>query len=86
MEYRYSYTLKSFTTDEELLQMYAVRPDAFSEEEFFRVAELMPSPEEKVAVYRKLLAYYPASAVGKNNLAVLEHKLSVKAGRKGDAR
>lgn len=86
VEYRYSYTLKSFTTDEELLQMYAVRPDAFSEEEFFRVAELMPSPEEKVAVYRKLLAYYPASAVGKNNLAVLEHKLSVKAGRKGDAR
>lgn len=80
VEYRYSYTLKSFTTDEELLQMYAGRPDAFSEEEFFRVAELMPSLEEKIAVYRKLLAYYPASAVGKNNLAVLEHELSQKGG------
>ena len=80
VEYRYSYTLKSFTTDEELLQMYAGRPAAFSEEEFFRVAELMPSLEEKIAVYRKLLAYYPASAVGKNNLAVLEHELSQKGG------
>lgn len=80
VEYRYSYTLKSFTTDEELLRMYAGRPDAFSEEEFFRVAELMPSLEEKIAVYRMLLAYYPASAVGKNNLAVLEHELLQKGG------
>ena len=80
VEYRYSYTLKSFTTNEELLQMYSHRPDAFSEEEFFRVAELVPTLEEKIAVYRKLLAYYPASAVGKNNLAVLEHELSQKGG------
>lgn len=86
VEYRYNYTLKSFTTDEELLQMYAVRPDAFSEEEFFHVAELMPSLAEKIAVYRKLLAYYPASEIGKNNLAVLEHELSVKGNKKGGAR
>lgn len=85
VEYRYAYTLKSFTSDEELLTMYGNRPDAFSEEEFFRVAELMPSLEKKIEVYRKLLAYYPDSEVGKNNLAVLEHEWSLN-GRKGETR
>ena len=83
VEYRYTYTLKSFTSDEELLRMYATRPDAFSEEEFFRVAELMPSLAEKIEAYRKLLAYYPASEVGKNNLAVLEHEWQMTNSRKG---
>ena len=83
VEYRYTYTLKSFTSDEELLRMYATRPDAFSEEEFFRVAELMPSLTEKIEAYRKLLAYYPASEVGKNNLAVLEHEWQMMNSRKG---
>lgn len=83
VEYRYTYTLKSFTSDEELLRMYATRPDAFSEEEFFRVAELMPSLAEKIEAYRKLLAYYPASEVGKNNLAVLEHEWLMTNSRKG---
>ena len=83
VEYRYTYTLKSFTSDEELLRMYATRPDAFSEEEFFRVAELMPSLAEKIEAYRKLLAYYPASEVGKNNLTVLEHEWQMTNSRKG---
>lgn len=38
------------------------------------MAELMPSLAEKIEAYRKLLAYYPASEVGKYNLAVLEHE------------
>lgn len=84
VEYRYNYTLKSFVSNEELLQMYAIRPDAFSEDEFFRVAELMPSLAEKIEVYRKLLAYYPESEIGKNNLAVLEHERLSADGRKGD--
>ena len=86
VEYRYTYTLKSFTSNEELLQMYAIRPDAFSEEEFFRVAELMPSLAEKIEVYRKLLTYYPDSEIGKNNLAVLEHERLSAGSRKGDER
>lgn len=57
--------------------------NAFSEEEFFRVAELMPSLAEKIEAYRKLLAYYPASEVGKNNLAVLEHEWLMTNSRKG---
>ena len=86
VEYRYNYTLKSFVSNEELLQMYAIRPDAFSEEEFFRVAELMPSLAEKIEVYRKLLTYYPDSEIGKNNLAVLEHERLFAGSRKGDER
>ena len=66
--------------------MYAIRPDAFSEEEFFRVAELMPSLAEKIEVYRKLLTYYPDSEIGKNNLAVLEHERLSAGSRKGDER
>lgn len=75
VEYRYTYVLKSFTTDRELLAMYAERPDAFSEEEFLKVAELMPTAEEKIAVYKRLLDYFPASEIGRNNLSVLEHAL-----------
>lgn len=86
VEYRYTYTLKSFTTDEELLQMYALRPDAFSEEEFLHVAELKPTLDEKIEVYRKLLAYYPDSEIGKNNLAVLEHDNLPVNRRKGGVR
>lgn len=86
VEYRYAYTLKSFTTDEELLRMYADRPDTFSEEEFYRVAELMPSVEQKIAVYRKWLAYYPDSEIGKNNLAVLTHERLSAGDRKGEAK
>lgn len=84
VEYLYTYTLKSFVTDEEVLGMYELRPDAFSEEEFLRVGELKPTLEEKIEVYRKLLVYYPDSEIGKNNLAVLEHEQEKQAKRKGD--
>lgn len=69
--YEYTYTLKSFTTDEEMLAMYDKRPDAFNEEELLRVSTLKQTPEEKKEVYRTILHYFPQSQVAANNLAVL---------------
>lgn len=71
VEYLYTYTLKSFTTDAELLNMYGKRPDAFNEDELLRVATLAESSEEKKEVYRTLMRYFPQSKVAANNLAVL---------------
>ncbi|MGN0044103.1 tetratricopeptide repeat protein [Alistipes indistinctus] len=71
VEYVYTYTLKSFTTDAELLDMYGKRPDVFNEDELLRVAVLVGSPEEKKEVYRTLMKYFPQSKVAANNLAVL---------------
>ena len=69
--YEYTYTLKSFTTDEELLRMYDKRPDAFNEDELLRVSTLKKTTEAKVEVYRTLLHYFPQSQTAANNLAVL---------------
>ena len=71
VEYVYTYTLRSFTTDEEMLAMYETRPDAFNEEEFLRVSTLKNTESEKEEVYRTTLHYFPHSAVAANNLAVL---------------
>lgn len=71
VEYIYTYTMKSFTTDTELLEMYNSRPDAFNEEELLRVSTLKQSYEEKKEVYRTLLKYFPQSQTGANNYAVL---------------
>ena len=71
VEYEYTYTIKSFTTDEELLDMYGKRPDAFNEEELLRVSTLKKTPEEKKEVYRTILHYFPQSHIAANNLAVL---------------
>lgn len=82
VEYLYSYQIKSFTTDEELLDMYDKRPDAFSESELLRVSSLKTSPDEKQAVYRTILHYFPQSQVAANNLAVL----LLREGRDDEAR
>lgn len=71
VEYEYTYTIKSFTTDDELLEMYEKRPDAFNEEELLRVSTLKQTHEEKKEVYRTILHYFPQSHVAANNLAVL---------------
>lgn len=71
VEYTYSYTIRSFTTDDELLAMYRTRPDAFNEDELLRVATLTDSDEAKIEVYRTLMNYFPQSQVAANNLAVL---------------
>ena len=71
VEYVYAYTLKSFTTDEEMLAMYETRPDAFNEDEFLRVSTLKETDAEKEEVYRTTLHYFPQSEVAVNNLAVL---------------
>ena len=71
VEYVYTYTLKSFTTDAELLTMYDKRPDAFNEEELLRVSTLKQSPAEKKQVYETILHYFPQSQMAANNLAVL---------------
>lgn len=71
VEYVYSYVIRSFTTDEELLTMYRTRPDAFSEDELLRVASLSANDTAKVEVYTTLMHYFPQSEVAANNLAVL---------------
>ena len=71
VEYVYTYSLKSFTTDAELLDMYGKRPDAFNEDELLRVSTLKQMPTEKQEVYRTLMHYFPQSQVAANNLAVL---------------
>lgn len=82
VEYTYSYTIKSFTTDRELLDMYGKRPDAFNEQELFKVSTLMKTNEEKIGVYSTILRYFPQSEVAKNNLAVLY----LREGREEEAR
>lgn len=71
VEYVYSYAIRSFTTDEELLAMYRVRPDAFNEDELLRVAALATDDSTKIQVYRTLMHYFPQSTVAANNLALL---------------
>lgn len=71
VEYEYSYAIRSFTTDEELLRMYHIRPDAFNEDELLRVAALSTDDMTKMEVYGTLMHYFPQSSVAANNLAVL---------------
>ena len=71
VEYTYTYTIKNFTTDEEMLQMYELRPDAFSEDEFLHVAQIAESAEKQKQVYETTLKYYPMSKIAANNLAIL---------------
>ena len=71
VEYAYSYTIRSFTTDSEVLDMYGKRPDAFNEDELLRAATLMRTDAEKMEVYRTILVRFPQSEVAKNNLAYL---------------
>lgn len=74
VEYLYTYTVKSFTTDAQLLSLYKTRPDAFSEEEWLRVSELVKTDREREEVYRSMLRYYPESEAAANNLAVIYHR------------
>ena len=74
VEYLYTYTMKSFTTDAQLLSLYKTRPDAFSEEELLRVSELVKTDHEREEVYRTTLRYFPESGAAANNLAVIYHR------------
>ena len=80
--YTYTYTIRNFTTDGELLDMYATRPDAFNEQELLRVAALMPTDGRKMEVYRATLARFPQCRTAVNNLAFL----LVREGRVAEAR
>lgn len=71
VEYDYSYTIKSFTSDSEMLAMYATRPDAFNEEELLHVATLATDDDTREQVYRTTLKYFPRSTVALNNLAII---------------
>ena len=67
----HNYTIRSFTTDAELLAMYDKRPDAFNEEELLRVATLAEGDDRKMEVYQTITHYFPQSQVAANNTAVL---------------
>lgn len=69
--YTYVYTLRNFTTDAEMLRLYATRPDAFNEDELLHVADLQSTDTARMEVYRTTLRHYPQSVVAANNLAVL---------------
>lgn len=71
VEYRYSYTIRSFTSDAEMLALYESRPDAFNEEELLRVSALVNDDTKRMEVYRTVLRFFPRSAVAANNLALL---------------
>ncbi len=71
VEYAYSYTIRSFTTDKEMLAMYATRPDAFNEDELLHVAALATDDATREQVYRTTLKYFPQSAIATNNLAII---------------
>ena len=69
--YDYSWTIRSFTDDAELLEMYKKRPDAFNEEEMLRVSTLASDDKSRIQVYETILKYFPESDVAANNLAIL---------------
>ena len=72
VEYVYTYTIRSFTDDAEMLRLYETRPDAFNEDELLRVASLVRDDEEKMLeVYRTIQHYFPRNEVAANNLAVI---------------
>ncbi|WP_140392824.1 hypothetical protein [Parabacteroides sp. An277] len=71
VEYRYSYTVKSFTSDAEMLRLYRTRPDAFNEEELLRVSTLVKTEAARKEVYQTVLRFFPRSAVAANNLALI---------------
>lgn len=71
VEYRYSYTIRSFTSDSEMRALYETRPDAFNEAELLRVSTLVDSDAEREAVYRTALRLFPGSAIAANNLALM---------------
>ncbi|HJE39865.1 MAG TPA: hypothetical protein K8V47_08935 [Candidatus Amulumruptor caecigallinarius] len=80
--YDYTWTIKSFTNDSELLEMYTKRPDAFNEEEMLRVSTLAADDRSRMQVYETILKYFPESHVAANNLAILY----LGEGRTDDAR
>lgn len=69
--YDYTWTVKSFTDDKEMLEIYKSRPDALNEEEFLRVASLVGEGEPRKAAYEKLLTFFPESTTARSNLAYL---------------
>ncbi len=69
--YDYSWTVKSFTNDKEMIEIFSTRPDALNEEEFLHVAELAKDNSSRLQVYEELLKYFPESATGISNLAYL---------------
>ena len=69
--YDYSWTIKSFTDDAELLEMYKKRPDAFNDEEMLRVSTRAADDRSRIQVYETILKYFPESDVAANNLAIL---------------
>ena len=71
VEYRYSYTVKSFTSDAEMLRLYRTRPDAFNEEELLRVSTLVKTEAARKEVYQTVLRFFPRSSVAANNLALI---------------
>ena len=71
VEYVYTYSIRSFATDDELVEMFTERPDAFNEEEMLRVSALQSDSRSKMSVYRTVLHYFPQSQTAANNLAVM---------------
>lgn len=70
--YDYSWTVKSFTNDAELIEMYQKRPDSFNEDEFLRVAALAKDDDSRLIVYEKMLEYFPGNEIAEYNIKALK--------------
>ncbi|MBD5419066.1 MAG: tetratricopeptide repeat protein [Bacteroides sp.] len=69
--YDYTWTIKNFTNDEEMIQIYKTRPDALSEDEFLHVATLAKDDDDRLMVYQDLLKFFPESITAINNMAAI---------------
>lgn len=69
--YDYTWTVKNFTDDAEMIRVYKSRPGALSEDEFLRVATLAVNDDDRLLVYQDLLKFYPESITAINNMAAI---------------
>lgn len=71
VQYDFTWTIKSFTNDDEMIRIYKTRPDAFNEEELLHVATLAADLQSAIETYRTTLRYFPESETALNNLTTL---------------
>ena len=70
--YDYSWTIRNFTDDNEMIQIYKTRPDALSEDEFLHVAQLSDNDNSRLIVLEDLLRYFPENATARRHIGLIK--------------